>query len=52
MRCHSAAISSGSAPFSIDLMPWPQNAWLLGISLIVLGVINVVRAFSFGKQRG
>ncbi|MFB9311068.1 uncharacterized membrane protein HdeD (DUF308 family) [Agromyces hippuratus] len=26
--------------------------WLLGISLIVLGVINIVRAFSFGKQRG
>jgi uncharacterized membrane protein HdeD (DUF308 family) len=26
--------------------------WLLGISLVVLGIINVVRAFSFGKQRG
>jgi uncharacterized membrane protein HdeD (DUF308 family) len=25
--------------------------WLLGISLIVLGVINIVRAFSFGRQR-
>ena len=24
--------------------------WLLGIALIVLGIINVVRAFTFGKN--
>lgn len=25
--------------------------WLLGISIIVLGVVNIVRAFTFGKKR-
>ena len=24
--------------------------WLLGISLVVLGIINIVRAFTFGKR--
>lgn len=26
--------------------------WLLGISLVVLGVVNIVRAFRYGKSRG
>ncbi|MGW9630915.1 HdeD family acid-resistance protein [Agromyces sp. NPDC055520] len=26
--------------------------WLLGISLVVLGIVNIVRAFSFGTRRG
>ncbi len=33
------------SPFYI-VMLW----WLLGISLIVLGIINVVRAFTYGRQ--
>lgn len=33
------------SPFYIALL-W----WLLGIALVVLGIINIVRAFTFGKK--